>query len=414
MSAVIHIENLSKKFLLRRCGSPATLKEAVAGSLTRLWHYCRGIESDIGSEEFWALRELTFTIEAGDRVGIVGDNGAGKSTFLKILSRIVMPTSGSVRVSGRVASLLEVGTGFHPELTGRENIYLNGAILGMSAGEIAAHFDAIVAFADIERFLDTPVKRYSSGMFARLGFSIAAHLDPDILIVDEVLSVGDISFQERCLKKLGDLSGAGKTILFVSHNLGAVMTLCNRGIYLEKGRVVAAAPIGECVDSYLRRTKTLRRGWEGNLGDDRVVIRRFHLEGMERDYCLQGETVTVTMDIEVLKSTQGLIVGFDLHSSGGYPLASVRSSENRSIHNMLEVAGEYRLRFQLETKVLRQGDYRLVGVCLVHNDRQLVGEQISLQLPIYPCGTDERFRHPHCGPGLFLGDGWHCERKGHG
>lgn len=202
-------------------------------------------------EEFWALKDVSFDIEQGDRVGIIGRNGAGKSTLLKILSRITEPTTGSIKIKGRVASLLEVGTGFHPELTGRENIYLNGAILGMSRAEIKKHFDAIVDFAETEKFLDTPVKRYSSGMYVRLAFAVAAHLEPEILVVDEVLAVGDAEFQKKCLGKMEDVSkNEGRTVLFVSHNMSAIMNLCNKGILLNSGKVETQGEISDVINSY--------------------------------------------------------------------------------------------------------------------------------------------------------------------
>jgi lipopolysaccharide transport system ATP-binding protein len=399
MAAMIEIEGLSKKFILPTGGKRASsLKEAVGNSCREWWQRLRGnASSQVG--EFWALQNVCCKIQPGERVGIIGNNGAGKSTLLKILSRIVTPTSGQVRLYGRVASLLEVGTGFHPELTGRENIFLNGAILGMTAAEIRARFDDIVAFAAIEKFLDTPVKRYSSGMFARLGFSIAAHLDPDILIVDE-----------RCLNKLDSLSGAGKTILFVSHNIGAVLSLCNRGLYLANGSVVSEGPIADCVSLYLKQNKTLQNAWQGSIGDERVQLRSFSLRcaTADRDYCHQGESVIVTLDVDVLQQVQGLILGFDLSDSNGCPLASARTSEDLYTHHSLEQTGSYRLSFELPTIYLRHGDYRITAVCVIHNDRRLIEDQVTLMLPIYPNNEDERFRHPHRGPGLFFNTPWQC------
>ena len=193
--------------------------------------------SQPSEEEFWALKDVSFEVHQGDAIGIIGRNGAGKSTLLKILSRITEPTCGCVEIDGRVASLLEVGTGFHPELTGRENIYLNGAILGMSRTEIKKKFDDIVAFAEVKNFLDTPVKRYSSGMYVRLAFAVAAHLEPEILLVDEVLAVGDLRFQEKCLNKMGTIAGEGRTVLFISHNMAAIQAFCRTTIYLDEGHV---------------------------------------------------------------------------------------------------------------------------------------------------------------------------------
>lgn len=203
-------------------------------------------------EEFWALKDVSFEVSKGDVVGIIGRNGAGKSTLLKVLSRITEPTTGRVALTGRVASLLEVGTGFHPELSGRENVFLNGAILGMGRGEILSKFDEIVAFADVDRFIDTPVKRYSSGMYMRLAFSIAAHLEPEILVIDEVLAVGDQQFQQKCLGKIGDVASGGRTVLVVSHNMAVVSSLCTRAMLLSSGRLVEAGPTASVLESYSR------------------------------------------------------------------------------------------------------------------------------------------------------------------
>ena len=220
-----------------------------------MWRLVRGRRSpghaSSALEEFWALDDVSFGVGRGEVVGIIGRNGAGKSTLLKILSRITEPTRGRVRIKGRVASLLEVGTGFHPELTGRENVYLNGAILGMSRAEIRRKFDEIVAFAGVERFLDTPVKRYSSGMYVRLAFAVAAHLEPEILVVDEVLAVGDAEFQKKCLGKMQDVSRDGRTVLFVSHNMLAVQRLCSRALYLENGQLKASGRVADIVANYL-------------------------------------------------------------------------------------------------------------------------------------------------------------------
>ncbi|MCW5953619.1 MAG: ABC transporter ATP-binding protein, partial [Propionibacteriaceae bacterium] len=223
------------------------MRESMAGAL-------RGLRTSIqrtAADEFWALRDVDFALDQGDRLGIIGRNGAGKSTLLKLLSRITEPTTGEIRMRGRVASLLEVGTGFHPELTGRENILLNGAILGMRRAEIRRKFDEIVAFAEVERFLDTPVKRYSSGMYVRLAFAVAAHLEPEILIVDEVLAVGDMQFQKKCLGKMREVGLGGRTVLFVSHNMSVISSLCNKGLLLDAGRVKFSGGIDPAIDQYL-------------------------------------------------------------------------------------------------------------------------------------------------------------------
>lgn len=258
------------KFLRKTTGprDHATTSPVVRGQLSR----------SPSSEDFWALKDVSFEVKRGEVVGIIGRNGAGKSTLLKILSRITEPTTGEVRLRGRVASLLEVGTGFHPELTGRENIFLNGAILGMSKAEIKRKFDEIVAFAEVEKFLDTPVKRYSSGMYVRLAFAVAAHLEPEILIVDEVLAVGDAQFQKKCLGKMEEVSKGGRTVLFVSHNMAALLNLCPRSILLDSGKVQNDGNSQGVVASYMQRASEsgeFRRN--GNYGDGRVRVKNVEI-----------------------------------------------------------------------------------------------------------------------------------------
>ena len=253
--AIIKVENVSKKFVISHEGREryTSLRDVLSRNVKRALKIGeRPTRGATSQEDFWALRDLSFEIKQGDRVGIIGRNGAGKSTLLKVLSRITEPTSGRIEINGRVASLLEVGTGFHPELTGRENIFLNGAILGMSRAEIRQKFDEIVAFAEVEQFLDTPVKRYSSGMYVRLAFAVAAHLEPEILIVDEVLAVGDAQFQKKCLGKMQDVSNnEGRTVLFVSHNMTAIKNLCQIGLYMNKGTLLEMGPMSDVVNNYL-------------------------------------------------------------------------------------------------------------------------------------------------------------------
>ncbi|GER80052.1 MAG: ABC transporter ATP-binding protein [Anaerolineales bacterium] len=259
MTTVISVENLSKIYRLGLIGTGT-----ITTDFNVWWAKMRGKpnpllkigEKDHGNrdgEELWALRDVSFKVEQGEVLGIIGRNGAGKSTLLKILSRTTAPTSGKIRVKGRIASLLEVGTGFHPELTGRENIYLNGAILGMKRDEITRKFDEIVDFSEVEKFIDTPVKRYSSGMYVRLAFAVAAHLDPEILVVDEVLAVGDATFQKKCLGKMGDVAQEGRTVLFVSHNMVAVQSLCTQAILLEFGRISYSGEVDSTVTKYLNQ-----------------------------------------------------------------------------------------------------------------------------------------------------------------
>jgi lipopolysaccharide transport system ATP-binding protein len=259
-NTVIQVENLSKQYRLGQIGTGS-----IAHDVNRWWHKVLGKEdpylkigeandrSKAGNSEYvWSLRDLTFNIEKGDAIGVIGRNGAGKSTLLKILSQVTAPTIGTVKVKGRIASLLEVGTGFHPDLSGRDNIYLNGAILGMRKHEIKSKFDEIVDFAGVERYIDTPVKRYSSGMYVRLAFGVAAHLESEILIVDEVLAVGDAEFQKKCLGKMNDVSkGEGRTVLFVSHNMGSIAQLCNKGMFLQNGSLNFQGTISETLEAYV-------------------------------------------------------------------------------------------------------------------------------------------------------------------
>jgi lipopolysaccharide transport system ATP-binding protein len=272
MTPIIEAAHLSKKFQLGAVRSREdNLREALVHSLRASWRAFRRGWGDSGNssgpEWMWALHDVNFHIEQGDVVGIIGANGAGKSTLLKILSRITDPTEGYVRLRGRVASLLEIGTGFHPDLTGRENVFLNGAMLGMTKAEIESKFDEIVAFAELEKFLDTPVKHYSSGMYVRLGFAVAAHLDPEVLIVDEVLAVGDISFQKKCLGKMGQFGERGRTILFVSHNIPAVLNLCQKGIVLEQGRLTFAGDAKSAVEHYVGATLRPERRSDSHIID---------------------------------------------------------------------------------------------------------------------------------------------------
>ena len=260
---IITVENLSKRYIIghqrgKDDGLRHAIERAVRAPLTWVRHGMRA--QGAKHEELWALRDVNLEIKQGEVVGIIGRNGAGKSTLLKILSRITEPTKGRVRIKGRVASLLEVGTGFHQELTGRENIFLNGAILGMTHAEIKRKFDEIVAFAEVEKFLDTPVKRYSSGMYVRLAFAVAAHLEPEILVVDEVLAVGDAEFQNKCLGKMSEVAHGGRTVLFVSHNMASLSRLCTRGIFLDNGRKVSEGTISEAVERYLSTTQQEHSG----------------------------------------------------------------------------------------------------------------------------------------------------------
>lgn len=322
---VIKVENLSKRYVIghQAQNGNVTLRDAIANgarSLQQRIFHPRQKFADPTHEEFWALKDVSFEIKQGDRVGIIGRNGAGKSTLLKILSRITEPTSGKISIRGRVSSLLEVGTGFHPELTGRENIYLNGAILGMGKAEIKKNFDAIVDFAEVEKFLDTPVKHYSSGMYVRLAFAVAAHLEPEVLIVDEVLAVGDAAFQKKCLGKMGEVSEkGGRTVLFVSHNMAAIKSLCNESIWLENGKFIEKSPSEKIIAKYL--TISTRASYEriwNNLkdapGNESVKWHRVSVRADTTDSSTEINVATpLVMEFECWNYLDNVSLNFSLH-----------------------------------------------------------------------------------------------------
>src|SRR5258706_1873385 len=338
---VISVENLSKNYQLGVIGTGTFL-----GDLNRWWArqlgkpdpYLKIGDTDHGNrdgETLWALKDVNFTVESGEALGIIGRNGAGKSTLLKILSQVTSPTSGTVKVKGRIASLLEVGTGFHPELTGRENIFMNGAIMGMDRRETQSKFDEIVDFSGVEKFIDTPVKRYSSGMYVRLAFAVAAHLEPDILVVDEVLAVGDAAFQKKCLGKMGDEAREGRTVLFVSHNMQAIRNLCPRCILLNKGGVLVDADTEASLSIYSNMLRETIIDIETGIGDE--IYRRGmgairftsvalkDLGGRSRFNFEMGETIRFELSYEVFNEIEGLAAYISLRSSlSGETVTSVQ------------------------------------------------------------------------------------------
>jgi lipopolysaccharide transport system ATP-binding protein len=296
----IEVDNLSKKYTISHQPKkrPQTLREQLTWPRNKTDQMLDPNDPAPTQEAFWALRDISFSVGEGERIAIIGGNGAGKSTLLKILSRITEPTEGKVTIRGKVSSLLEVGTGFHPELTGRENIYLNGAILGMKRGEITAKFDQIVAFSGVEKFIDTPVKHYSSGMYVRLAFSVSAWLDPDILIVDEVLSVGDQAFQRRCAERMKELTGAGRTVLFVSHSMQAVRAMCEKALFLERGRAVSFVSVEEATTQYIRSIESdSAEDWGKSRfvpGDEGVVSHSDHIDKIR---CIHAEVVNADGEV---------------------------------------------------------------------------------------------------------------------
>jgi lipopolysaccharide transport system ATP-binding protein len=351
LKPAIRAENLSKCYRLRRGPrGDVNLTERLAGGAKALWNRISGRTTN--TDEFWALKNVSFEIHPGDVVGVIGRNGAGKSTLLKVLSRIVEPSNGRAEIRGRMGSLLEVGTGFHPELTGRENVFLNGSILGMSRREIARKFDEIVAFAEVERFLDTPVKRYSSGMYVRLAFAVAAHLEPEILVVDEVLAVGDAGFQQRCFRKMDEVRRTGRTVLVVSHNLGAIQTLCTRAIQLERGAVVGAGDTATEVARYLARLTAAaqiplldRTDREGE-GAARVV--RFHYEdgrGQAVEHAVCGDELRVVVGCELTNADLRMeVVALSCWSADGTKLFHVDTAQRGAEFEQIGTSRDYSCR----------------------------------------------------------------------
>ena len=374
-NTVIQIENLGKSY---RIGTPVERAKNLSQSLRNLaaspFNYLlRMLREPTEDETLWALRDISFKVEQGEVLGIIGRNGAGKSTLLKILSRITEPSVGEVRIYGRVASLLEVGTGFHPELTGRENIFLNGTILGMSRREIRRKFDEIVDFSGVEKFIDTPVKRYSSGMYVRLAFAVAAHLDPEILLVDEVLAVGDAQFQKRCLGKMQDVTKQeGRTILFVSHNMATIKSLCSRLILLKNGTIKCEGKADRVVDAYLEEGNEMAQTGiipehAERIGNDEAKIRQvslLNLKGESITELYMGQAFRVLFAIEVFQTIPDAILEVDISTPDGTYLTTSYSTDNEQPTQHL-VKGKHCVALELSPHLL-PGHYTL-DLGLHHN-----------------------------------------------
>ncbi len=385
----IRVENLAKQY---RIGAAQvrhdTLRDALAAKFRRDGRHGE-------TNTIWALKDVSFEVKRGEVVGVIGRNGAGKSTLLKILSRITEPTSGRAEIHGRVGSLLEVGTGFHPELTGRENIYLNGAILGMKRAEIAAKFDEIVAFAEIEKFLDTPVKRYSSGMYVRLAFAVAAHLEPEILLVDEVLAVGDVGFQKKCLGKMGDVAHEGRTVLFVSHNLPVVRNLCRVTLVFGEGRLANYGSTNALLDEYQRSTgtlgseRTLSRRSQGEPGELEFVAIRVQSPGEAPSQQLAlSKGVELELDYEIIEPVAGANVCFQLWNADGVCILTSTDVDSapESIHDE-RLPGTYRARCRVSPEFLRPGDYRVDLSASIPRVRWLCETAHALSFTVYDDGS---------------------------
>lgn len=390
---VIQVDNLGKKYIIghQQQERYTALRDVITNSAKSLIpKILKSTDQKNSSniyEEFWALKDISFEIKKGDRVGIIGRNGAGKSTLLKILSRITEPTKGKVSIKGRVASLLEVGTGFHPELTGRENIYLNGAILGMSREEIKKKFDEIVAFAEVEKFLDTPVKRYSSGMYVRLAFAVAAHLEPEILIVDEVLAVGDAQFQKKCLGKMEKVGQEGRTVFFVSHNMQAILKLCDRCIWIQSGEIVADNITDPVVAKYLCENQNLSGQvvWQEPKyapGDRENIYftatRVIDHKGINTGFVYAEEPFYVEIEYTILQPLTAAWIGFKLTTASGEVLFCSGDCNLAIKQAVTRPPGVYKGRCQIPADLLNQGNYNISLLGHIPGIKMLVNEEAVL------------------------------------
>lgn len=416
--AIISVENLGKCYLLghqsERADRYATLRDQIGRQLaaiaTRTRDLFSGQQVIQGDqiEQFWALDDVSFEVEQGAVLGVVGHNGAGKSTLLKILSRITDPTRGRVTLRGRVASLLEVGTGFHPELTGRENIYLNGAILGMTRREIASKFDEIVSFSEVERFLDTPVKRYSSGMYVRLAFAVAAHMDPEILIVDEVLAVGDAQFQRKCMGKMQDVSRQeGRTVLFVSHNMAAIKALCTQALCLERGKVVATGATDSVLQRYLscggfKNDGVLPKSRLRQYGSGEfqfLSIQLANAAGSRTQTIETGSPVDATICFELLRPIDGFFIEVGIVDSEGRQITQSRYPDH-SLPGLKLAAGEYQMNL-VSNLQLFPGSYSVLLAAHQLDGATIDWVERALDFEILNAPSDSPLHHPWTIRGLF-------------
>jgi lipopolysaccharide transport system ATP-binding protein len=365
MTAIISIENLQKKYILKHNSNKryGSLRDELTNTAKRVVDRFKTpmgySDQQTKEEEFWALNGINLEIQQGERLGIIGRNGAGKSTLLKVISRIIEPTKGRVTLRGRVSSLLEVGTGFHPELSGRENIYLNGAILGMGKAEIDRKFDEIVAFAEVEKFLDTPVKHYSSGMYVRLAFAVASSLEPEILIIDEVLAVGDAQFQKKCLGKLDDVAKSGRTVIFVSHSMPTVASLCSRAVLLDSGKVVKDGPASDVIMHYYTGGQSSPASVDFSkkqVGDNQVKLLQGQIKNSKGEVALEAnidEPISVEMSFEILKTASYTFVpNFYFYTSDGNCAFVAVSNDEKIIEN-----GIYRVSCHIPKNLLNEGTY---------------------------------------------------------
>jgi lipopolysaccharide transport system ATP-binding protein len=411
MSIVLRAEDISKVFRLGDVGA-----KTITEDIRAVWHKLtnrqnpyiaspatNNRETESNNDFVWALKDINFDVKQGEILGLIGKNGAGKSTLLKILSRTTAPTTGSIKIKGKIASLLEVGTGFHPDLSGRENIFLNGAILGMKKSEIRSKFDAIVEFAGVQRYIDTPVKRYSSGMYVRLAFAVAAHLEPDILIIDEVLAVGDSEFQNKCLGKMKDVSEQGRTVIFVSHNMGAVADLCSRAILLKHGMILQDGPTDDIIRSYVQQNMNVKLNDSSSLNDATVrrgtgqvrfeKIKMLNSIGEEVNEFFQGDKVIFEMSFQVNSPVNDLMASITLRS--GKTRDIVTSTKRNKIESTNFKTGDIiKVRYEFPRLSLRPGVYETY-YWLGNRSAETAFDVVDNLLPPIvvklPLGTNELF-----------------------
>lgn len=393
---VIYVDNLSKRY---RIGLNEQRHDSLSGLFTdfirrpienlsqlkKLTTFKNENEADI----IWALKNVSFEINEGDIFGIIGRNGAGKTTLLKILSRITKPTTGRIEINGKIGSLLEVGTGFHPELTGRENIYLNGAILGMNRSDIGQKFDKIVKFAEIEKFLDTPIKRYSSGMYVRLAFAVAAHMDPQILLVDEVLAVGDMDFQKKCLGKMEELSSKRRTVLFISHNIGVVRKLCTRGIYLEFGKIKKIGEIEDICNAYIRDTKINKKTYSDNDVLMNVAVK--DSQGRILDDWKYGQEIVIEVEVQSGYELISPAVDLAFYSSDGVKVTAIQSDRIMNLKN--EKLRNFKICFNIKNIGITTRELYLdVGLRCSNNSGYKALEQSVEIIPVSSAALPQYYR----------------------
>ena len=409
---VIRVENLGKRYRIgTAANSYRTLRDGIVDAFARLNPINKGDRMGRVSSTnlIWALQDINFEVARGKVLGIVGRNGAGKSTLLKILSRVTEPTTGQAEIRGRVGSLLEVGTGFHPELTGRENIYLNGAILGMKRSEIERKYDEIVDFSEVEQFIDTPVKRYSSGMYLRLAFAVAAHLEPEILVVDEVLAVGDAEFQRKCMGKMSDVAQAGRTVLFVSHNMSAILRLTEETIVLEKGRLAYRAPTPQAVDYYMATgfTGSGERLWQPDeVPADAAPFRPLALRlrdgrGQVVDTLRSTEPFKLEIDYELAQPVTGLRVGvYLLTMRGEYVFTSFDTDDPQQFErHSTRPAGRYRSQCEVPADLLNEGRYVLAVNASAFRIKRYFWDDHALAFSVDAAGAPgKQWPEPRLGP----------------